>query len=127
MSACKLVNETSRLVLVTSFGAGSIRSSHFIPLDMQPIGQHMNGCSWRGVQCVGLTWRPQLGLAGRAGQRQTLTQPVHPVEADGEIRLRHGLQVLGRSERHPVGLVGESRLCRAESGHARRASLRDTR
>lgn len=71
----------------------------------------------------GLTWCSQLGVAGRAGQRQALAKPVHAVEADGEVGLRHGLQVLGGSEGHPVGLVGESRLWRAESGHAWRASL----
>lgn len=71
----------------------------------------------------GLTWCSQLGVAGRAGQRQALAKPVHAVEADGEVGLRHGLQILGGSEGHPVGLVGESRLRRAESGHAWRASL----
>lgn len=77
---------------------------------------------WR-VRRRGLTWCSQLGVAGRAGQRQALAKPVHAVEADGEVGLRHGLQILGGSEGHPVGLVGESRLRRAESGHAWRASL----
>lgn len=70
-----------------------------------------------------LTWRPQLGVAGRAGQRQALAKPVHAVEADGDVGLRHGLQVVGGGEGHPVGLVSESRLWRAEPGHAWRASL----
>lgn len=75
----------------------------------------------------GLTWRPQLGLAGRAGQRQALAQPVHAVEADGDVGLRHGLQMFRRREGNPVGLVGESRLRRAESRHARRSGLRERR
>lgn len=72
----------------------------------------------------GLTWRPQLGLAGRAGQRQALAEAVHPVEADGEIGLRHGLQVLSRRKGNPAGLVGKSRLRGAESGHTRCTRLK---
>lgn len=34
-----------------------------------------------------LTWRLQLGVAGRAGQRQALAEPVHAVEADGDVGL----------------------------------------
>lgn len=71
----------------------------------------------------GLTWRPELGLAGRAGKRQALAEPVHPVEANGHVRLRHGLQVFSRGEGNPAGLVSKSRLRRAEPGHARRPSL----
>lgn len=74
-----------------------------------------------------LTWRPQLGLAGRAGQRQALAKPVHPVESHGEIGLRHGFQVFCRGERNPAGLVSERRLLRgAESRHTWRAGLRGT-
>lgn len=72
---------------------------------------------------MSLTWRSQLGVAGRAGQRQALAKPVHAVEADGDVGLGHGLQIFCRGKGHPVGLVSESRLWRAESGHARSASL----
>lgn len=74
--------------------------------------------------CMNLTWRPQLGLAGRAGQRQALAKPVHPVEANRNVRLRHGLQVLGGREGNPAGLFSESRLWRAESCHTWRTRLK---
>lgn len=73
---------------------------------------------------MNLTWRPQLGLARRAGQRQALAKPVHPVKTDGNVWLRHGLQVLGRRKGNPAGLVSESRLWRAESCHTRRTRLK---
>lgn len=70
-----------------------------------------------------LTWRPQLGLAGWARQRQTLAKPVHPVEADGDIGVCHGLQILSWGKGYPTGLVSENRLCGAESCHTWCASL----
>ena len=55
------------------------------------------------VDWAGSTWGAQLGLAGRAGERQALSEAVHPAEAQGQLGLRHGLQRLG-------GGVGQ--LCR---------------
>lgn len=74
----------------------------------------------------GLTWCPKLGLAGRAGQWQALAKPVHPVEADGDVGLRHGFQIFSWRKGYPTGLVSKSRLCWAESCHARCAGLWDT-
>lgn len=57
-----------------------------------------------------LTWRSQLILAGGAGQRQALAESVHPVEADGDVGLRHGLQGFCGCEGELGGLVGEAGL-----------------
>lgn len=57
-----------------------------------------------------LTWRSQLILAGRAGQRQALAESVHPVEPDGDVGFRHGLQGFGGCKGELSGLVCEPRL-----------------
>lgn len=57
-----------------------------------------------------LTWRSQLVLAGGAGQRQALAESVHPVEADGDVGLRHGLQGFGGGEGELGGLLGQPGL-----------------
>lgn len=57
-----------------------------------------------------LTWRSQLILAGGAGQRQALAESVHPVEADGDVGLRHGLQGFGGCKGELGGLVSEAGL-----------------
>lgn len=75
----------------------------------------------------GLTWCPQFGLAGRAGQRKTLAKPVHPVKADGDVWFGHGLQIFCRGKRNSAGLVHKRRLCWAESGHPGRTALKRRR
>lgn len=59
-----------------------------------------------------LTWRSELILAGRAGQRQALAKSVHPVESDGDVGFWHSLQGFGRGKGELGGLVGKPRLCR---------------
>lgn len=56
------------------------------------------------------TWRSELILAGGAGQWQALTKTVHPIEADGNVCLRHGLQGFSWSERELGSLVGKPGL-----------------
>lgn len=59
-----------------------------------------------------LTWRSELILAGRAGQRQTLAESVHSVKPDGDVGFRHGLQGFSGGKGELGGLVGKPRLRR---------------
>lgn len=76
----------------------------------EPLGEHVHDEGPQSVQAGQLVgqvypasllpkleeqdpWRPQLGLAGGTGQRQALAKPVHPVEANGDIGVCHGLQI----------------------------------
>lgn len=48
----------------------------------------------RKMDRTGSTWRAQLGLAGRTGEGQALSEAVHPTEAQRQLSFRHGLQRL---------------------------------